>query len=267
MALFFSLLLLKITFGFPLETVQAVEPEYPSSTEEFYVYDETNVLSADTEEFILSVNRHYEDTQEQPQVVVAVVESIGEVTPEEYAVNLFEEWEIGNTDYDNGILILLSETEREIKIEVGYGLEGAITDAGAGRILDRHLNLLSEDNYDEGLKNIFTDVAIEVNDEYGYDHETIFSGYAVEPQQSDSDDGTSAPFLFIVIVIIFMLSSFFGGGGGGPGSRRRRGPYYYGGHRGGGFGGFGSGGGFGGSGGGSFGGGGRSGGGGAGRGF
>lgn len=271
----FSILsFLSISFGlvllslFPLTVEAAVD--YPEPSTEFYVYDEANLLSDETEKFIIDVNKHYEDTQEKPQIVVATVDSLQGVTIEEYTVELFEKWGIGSADLDNGVLILLSAEEREIRFEVGYGLEGALTDSGTGAILDRNLDALSSNDYDTALKSIFTETAIKVNEEYQYDNDTVFSGYDVNAEDYEDDSG-DFPSILIVVIIFFVISSFFGGGGSGGGRGRRSSMWPFllgmsgGGRYRGGGGGFG-GGGFGGGGGG-FGGGGGSGGGGSSRGF
>ena len=64
--------------------------------------------------------------------VVTVPDMDGYAGPEEYANDLFTAWKIGKKGQDNGVLILLAMKEKKVRIEVGYGLEGAITD-GASR--------------------------------------------------------------------------------------------------------------------------------------
>ncbi|MBI4329574.1 MAG: TPM domain-containing protein [Chloroflexi bacterium] len=86
------------------------------------------------------------------EVAVAIVPSLGERTVEEYAVGLFEEWEIGKKGKDNGVLLLVAVQERRIRIEVGYGLEPVITDGRAGRIIREKVTpLLAEGEYDKGI--------------------------------------------------------------------------------------------------------------------
>jgi len=74
------------------------------------------------------------------QIAVAIVPTLQGISQEEYAVKLFEKWGIGKADKDNGVLILISpegvQGSRPLRIEVGYGLEGTITDLEAGRIVD-----------------------------------------------------------------------------------------------------------------------------------
>jgi uncharacterized protein len=70
------------------------------------------------------------------QLVVASLPSLkgGEIG--DFAVKLFEQWEIGEKGKDNGVLLLLALEERQVDIEVGYGFEGALPDAVCGRIRD-----------------------------------------------------------------------------------------------------------------------------------
>ena len=70
------------------------------------------------------------------EVAVVTVPDLGEFADvDEYAVNMFAAWKIGKKGEDNGVLVLLSMKERKVRIEVGYGLEGAITDGAAGDII------------------------------------------------------------------------------------------------------------------------------------
>lgn len=69
------------------------------------------------------------------EISVVTVENLQDTTIDEYSVKLFEEWKIGKEKSDNGVLLVIARDEREVRIEVGYGLEGVITDARAGRII------------------------------------------------------------------------------------------------------------------------------------
>lgn len=75
------------------------------------------------------------DARTGTEIAVVTIQSLGGDTIENYAVKLFEEWGIGKKGKDNGILILLAMSDREVRIEVGYGLEGTITDAESSRII------------------------------------------------------------------------------------------------------------------------------------
>ncbi len=89
------------------------------------------------------------------EVVVATVPEIGtDETIETYAVKLFEQWKIGRAEEDDGVLLLISRDDREMKIEVGYGLEGAITDVESSRIIREILTpAFQAGNYDQGVRD------------------------------------------------------------------------------------------------------------------
>ncbi len=70
------------------------------------------------------------------EIVLAVLPTIGDLTIEEAATRLYEQWGIGKKETNRGILLLDAIQERKIRIEVGYGLEGALPDGKTGAILD-----------------------------------------------------------------------------------------------------------------------------------
>jgi uncharacterized protein len=71
----------------------------------------------------------------------------------EYSIALAEAWGVGERGKDNGVILVLAMTEREVRIEVGYGLEGAIPDSVAGRILDSVvIPAFQEDDFSGGLR-------------------------------------------------------------------------------------------------------------------
>jgi uncharacterized protein len=70
------------------------------------------------------------------QIVVATVDSLGGEEIEPYANRLFREWHLGQAGEDNGILLLVAKTDRKMRIEVGYGLEGTLTDLHSKLIIE-----------------------------------------------------------------------------------------------------------------------------------
>ena len=71
-----------------------------------------------------------------PQIAVAVINSTGNATPENYSIDLARTWGIGDKEKDNGVLLLIALEDRTLRIEVGSGVEGELTDVTAGRIVD-----------------------------------------------------------------------------------------------------------------------------------
>ncbi len=228
----------------------------PTPTSQFYVNDFADVMSEDTEQMVMKDSVALQ-AKTGAQIVVVTIDTLNGAAPEEYSLNLLRTWGIGDKTKNNGVLILLVVKDRQSRIEVGYGLEGAIPDGKAGRIQDDYmLSYYKNGDFNAGLKNGYLAVLAEVAKEYGLDVTTIESSAAAAP----ASDSPLFPDLIIPIVfVIFFISvviisirgtGFRGGGGFGSGGS--------------GLGGFGSGGG---GGGGFSGGGGGGGGGGAGRGF
>jgi uncharacterized protein len=99
-----------------------------------YVNDFASVLTEDDRAYLENFLRTLErDTT--AEVAVATVTTLDGLTIEEYASRLFAEWGIGKRTRDNGILLLVAPAERRVRIEVGYGLEGALPDGLAGEII------------------------------------------------------------------------------------------------------------------------------------
>ena len=71
------------------------------------------------------------------QVAVLTIVSLEGDPIEDYSIRVVETWKLGRTGADDGVLILIVRDDRRMRIEVGYGLEGVLTDAQAGRIIDR----------------------------------------------------------------------------------------------------------------------------------
>lgn len=73
------------------------------------------------------------------QLQVLMVASTQPETIEQYAVRVFEQWKLGRGEVDDGVLLVVARDDRKVRIEVGYGLEGAIPDITAGRIIQEYL--------------------------------------------------------------------------------------------------------------------------------
>lgn len=244
------------------------ESGFPTPTDSFYVNDFADVITPEAESEMLSRAAALEQ-KTTAQVVTVTVEDLDGEEPADYALQIGREWGVGQEEADNGIVILLSENDREIYIAVGYGLEGALPDSKTGRIIDRYgLEYLQQDDFSQGLLGISKAVINEVYIEYGLEPETDYTpiDQIADIEVLEGQAGKVAVSWTAMIVLIILFFLIFG--------RRRRGFFWFGGpgsfggfhgggFHGGGFGGRSGGGGFGGfsGGGGSFGGGG------AGRGF
>jgi uncharacterized protein len=227
-----------------------------------YVNDYANTLSYDTESRINAIMGELE-RKTTSQVAVLIMDTINPFDIETYAVKLFEQWGIGQKEKDNGVLLLIAIKDRALRIEVGYGLEGAIPDAMAKIIIEDYIvPSFKKGDFDTGVLKGAVGIAKLVAKEYNIELSDLDKLPVEVPlPEKPSALESFANFIFTLILIILFISlrtGFFWWWFLIPGSHRRRGGYWYGGGTGGNSGGFG--GGFGGFGGGMSGGGGASGG-------
>lgn|GEM_PF-192696 len=86
------------------------------------------------------------------QIAVLMLPSVKPETIEQFALRAFEAWKPGRKGVDDGILIVVAKNDRQMRIEVGYGLEGTVTDLIAGRILDEQMRpMFRKNDYGGGL--------------------------------------------------------------------------------------------------------------------
>jgi len=117
------------------------------------VVDDAKVLTPATRERLNNALKvHQQKTSDQ--VAVLTVPTIGDVSIEEYATKVFEAWKPGIKGKDNGVLIVVVTKDRKMRIEVGYGLEGTLTDVEANRIIRDFLTpQFKAGNYDKGIED------------------------------------------------------------------------------------------------------------------
>ena len=112
-------------------TAQA-EVAVPALTQ--YVIDLTATLDASQIDTLNSRLTAFEASKGS-QIAVLIVPSTEQETIEQFSVRVFEEWKLGREKLDDGVLLVIAKEDRKFKIEVGYGLEGALTDATSKRII------------------------------------------------------------------------------------------------------------------------------------
>lgn len=88
------------------------------------------------------------------EIAVATINNLGGDTIENFAVKLFEDWKIGKDKKDNGILILIAKDEHQVRIEVGYGLEGSLTDLQSSWIIkNQMISAFQQNNFYQGIND------------------------------------------------------------------------------------------------------------------
>ncbi|MEW2893701.1 YgcG family protein [Stenotrophomonas maltophilia] len=100
------------------------------------VVDAANALSADTRDK-LRTQAFQLQARTGAQLQVMVVNHVGDEGIEAYAQRVFDQWQLGREGVDDGVLLLVAVQDRRVRIQTGYGLEGAIPDAYAARIIDK----------------------------------------------------------------------------------------------------------------------------------
>jgi len=240
--------LLGLLFGVLLASNAAGAPTFPPLTGR--VVDAAGILSPSTQERLTSMLAQHE-RETGNQVVIVTLKSLQGYAIEDYGYQLGRYWGIGQKGHDNGALLIIAPNEHKVRIEVGYGLEGRLTDAQSKLIIENLiLPQFRRGDFNAGV----TAGATTLLRVLGGDASALPS-QAEQPQQDDGGGGIGTIFVILILWIVFgrfLWPLFLFGGFGGRGG-------FGGGFGGGGFsgGGF-SGGGFSG-GGGSFGGGGASG--------
>ena len=115
------------------------------------VNDTAGILSPATERQLNAVLADLERS-DSTQIVVLTLPSLQGDSLEEFSLRVAEKWQIGQKEFDNGALLLIAIKERKLRIEVGYGLEGSLTDLMAGRII-RNIIVprFKEGRFDQGV--------------------------------------------------------------------------------------------------------------------
>ncbi|MDD3089232.1 MAG: TPM domain-containing protein [Candidatus Omnitrophica bacterium] len=221
----------------PADNVHAVR--YPSYSG--YVNDYAGVISDEAkreiENLLASVER-----KTTSQIAVATVRTTAPETIEQYAVGLFADWGIGVKGKDNGILFLVAVEDRKVRIEVGYGLEGTVTDVYSKVIIDSLVvPAFRQGNYDLGVASGVVELVKLVSEHYGVEIDLSEEAPALADAGQKEKASPVATLFFMIIFFVFIFGRWwplFFLGASGRGSRWSSGG---GGSFGGGFGGFGGG--------------------------
>jgi uncharacterized protein len=122
--------------GIGLSPASAAEPTFPPFTG--YVVDGAGILSPSTRAQLTETLGAFQ-RKTRNQVVVATVKTLEGYPIEDYGYRLGRAWGVGQKGKDTGAILLVAPNERQVRIEVGYGLEGELTDAMSKRIIERDI--------------------------------------------------------------------------------------------------------------------------------
>ena len=218
-----ALLLPLLLFSAPAEAAPEVPPPPDPAA---YVNDYGGFLDAITHAELSGLGRELEK-KTGAELVLVTVESLGGAAIEDYALALFRSWGLGKKGKNNGVLFLvdrerlLAGQNGKVRIEVGYGLEGAIPDGKAGHILDYYvLPQWDGGDYAEGIRLGYLALAAEVALEYGISLEqgaAAPESYQPPPSKKSAFlklGITALAYLFFFFIFIPFVSRFLGRGGG-----------------------------------------------------
>ena len=143
------------------------------------------------------------DDSSSNQIAVVILPTLDGNPIEEYATKLFRTWGIGNKKTNNGILLLIAIQDKKIRIEVGYGLEGAIPDITANSIIENDIKpAFRAQAFYEGIDKATDDIA-----------KAAVGEYKVKRERKSKDKGSNLIlFVFIVFIIVAILGKKGGGG-------------------------------------------------------
>lgn len=168
------------------------------------VVDAANVMDAQTRAQLDAKLADFEKTSSD-QVVVVTVPSLKGSDIETYSNQLFRAWALGQLQEDNGILLVVAPNDRKVRIEVGYGLEGVMTDALSSVIIQSIiLPAFRENDYSGGIANGIDGIL------------AVLAGDGAELQaraKRNAQDASDDMDWLEVIFLIFWVAIFFGGFG------------------------------------------------------
>ena len=124
---FFLLLLLSV---FSLAAADFTVPRHTS-----WVVDEAQVFSKEERNRILSAIQKLEKATDGGQMAVVTLKSLNGISIEEAGIKIADAWKVGNRGKDDGAILIIVPSERQMRLEIGYGWEGSINDARAGDII------------------------------------------------------------------------------------------------------------------------------------
>lgn len=179
-----------------LQNTLFAKPDFPELTGR--VVDKALILSKE-ERSRLSLLLKTHEEQTTNQIVIVTLKSLDGYDIADYGYQLGRHWEIGQKDKNNGVLLIISMSEKKLRIEVGYGLEGALPDKTAHEIIEYILKpKFRQNNFYEGINEATSAIIKAIKGEYNPNDYGVLSS-------------SSENFFFLYFAIIFLsgiISSF-----------------------------------------------------------
>jgi uncharacterized protein len=162
------------------------------------VVDTANLLSSSAKEKLTNILKEHEDKTSN-QIVVVTLKSLNDYEIEDYSYQLGRFWGIGQKDLNNGVLLVISMEEKKLRIEVGYGLEGALTDKISYEIINYTLKpKFKQERYEEGISNAVQEIIQAIKGEYTA---------KTKVKNEDQEENSLLAFFFFGIIFISIFLS------------------------------------------------------------
>lgn len=160
------------------------------------------------------------ETQSRRQLVVATIPDLGGYEIADYGFRLGDHWGIGDKERDDGVLLIVAPNERKVRIEVGYGLEGILTDALSGRIIRNDIiPRFKAGDYPGGISSgvdaIVKQLMLPPEEA---------KKVAQQAEQAESGNGNGGALFFIIFILIFFVLPMLARGRSGRAYRRGAAP-------------------------------------------
>ncbi|MBI2095053.1 MAG: TPM domain-containing protein [Candidatus Omnitrophica bacterium] len=167
-------------------------PERPEAR----VNDYAGLLSAAARAEVEDTLAEFEKSTSN-QAVVAIFPGLEGQSLEDFSIRLADRWKIGDRKKDNGVILLIFKEDRRVRIEVGYGLEGALPDALAHRIIQNEIvPAFREGRFDDGVKNAVAGIIRATRGEYA-------AAGGEDPLAGKGRD--YGPYVFLAVVFFYLL--------------------------------------------------------------
>lgn len=184
------------------------------------VTDETGTLSKEFHSYLEEKLAKYE-SQTTNQIVVLVIESLEGDSIEDFSIRMAEKNQIGQKNYDNGVLLTIAKSDRKLRIEVGYGLEGQLTDVLCNRIIRSEITpYFKKDDFEKGIDTGINSIIGGIGGTYtlpksivdpylGPLHDHPFIQSLREADLAGSHEALPLPIkIFVTVFVLFVLGVF-----------------------------------------------------------
>lgn len=198
-----------LALGAVLAHAQVSEvPAFEVPANEGWVTDKAGLLRPDEERALEALAESYRVGSGQ-EIALLTLPDLGGRTVEEFALAVARKWKIGDRETSSGVLLLVAQAEREVRIEVGRGLEGTLPDSVAGRIVrDVIVPEFQAQRFSAGLTRGIEAIHAALGGDYG----------PLERSGAKGGGGGGLASFVVLLVLVVLMTRMGRRGGGGPGS-------------------------------------------------